>query len=220
MRKAILHIVIATALTAGISTLMNTAKGQQHIIDKKDETHPEIAARQYSAARIYQFSAVRLNGYTEIKWQAAAEEDTKKFIVEYSNDGINFMSAGEVTPITGIYTLKHHTLDSRAILYRIRMEKKDGRFFSTVNFLVNGVDIRPVLLYPTIVQNNTLNVEMYLPVTRINIYAADGKQVMQKEMGGENGFSQLSIPVLNRGIYMITFYGNGWQSTEKFMVGG
>jgi hypothetical protein len=220
MRKKILHIVKAIAMLTGFSTLMNTMYGQQNIIDKKDDTHPEISAQQSLPAKIYQFSAIRLNGYNEIKWQAAAEDDTKKFIVEYSSDGINFLSAGEVTPIAGIYTLKHQTLDTRTFLYRIKMEKKDGRFFNTGSFLLGGVDARPVTLYPTIVENNTVNLQMYLPVNRINILSTDGKQVMQKDFGGTSGFSQISIPVLSKGTYLITFYGNGWQSTEKFMIGG
>jgi hypothetical protein len=199
---------------------MNTAYGQQNIIDKKDDTHPEISAQQSLPAKIYQFSATKFNGYNEIKWHAASEEDTKKFIVEYSSDGINFQSAGEVTPIAGMYTLKHHTLDASTFLYRIRMEKKDGRFFNTGSFLLGGIDARPVVLYPTIIENSTVNLQMYLPVHRVNIISTDGKQVMQKDLGGASGFSQISIPVLSKGTYLITFYGNGWQSTEKFMIGG
>ena len=199
---------------------MNAARGQQHIIDKKDDTHPEISAQQSLPAKIYQFSATKLNGYNEIKWQAAAEDDTKKFIVEYSSDGLNFQSAGEVTPISGIYTLKHHTLDARTFLYRIKMEKKDGRFFNTGSFLLGGIDARPVMLYPTIVENYSVNLQMYLPVHRINISSFDGKQVMQKDLGGTTGFNQLTVPGLSKGTYLITFYGNGWQSTEKFMIGG
>jgi hypothetical protein len=219
MRKVILQFIIATAMI-GFSTLMNTAYSQQNIIDKKDDTHPEISAQQSVPAKIYQFSAVKLNGYNEIKWQAAAEEDTRKFIVEYSSDGINFQSAGEVTPITGMYTLKHQILDSRTFLYRIRMEKKDGRFFSTGSFLLGGIDARPVMLYPTIVEGNTMNLQMYLPVQRINIISTDGKHIMQKDIGGTAGFTQVAIPALSKGIYLVTFYGNGWQSTERFMIGG
>ena len=220
MRKVILQFVKATAMIAGFSTLMNAAYGQQNIIDKKDDTHPEISDQQSLPAKIYQFSAARLNGYNEIKWQAAAEDDTKKFIVEYSSDGINFQSAGEVTPITGIYTLKHHTMDTRTFLYRIKMEKKDGRFFNTGSFLLGGIYARPVILYPTIIENNSVNLQMYLPVHRMNIISTDGKQIMQKDMGGNAGFTQVAIPSLSKGIYLVTFYGNGWQSTEKFMIGG
>jgi hypothetical protein len=220
MRKAILQYVRATAMIAGFSTFMNLAYGQQNIINKKDETHPEIARQQSSAARIYSFSALPMQGYNEIQWSAVAEEDTRKFIVEYSVDGINYQTAGEVTPFNGVYGLKHYTLDERTFLYRIRMEKKDGRYFISSVFLLGGIDARPVKLYPTIVENNTVNLQMYLPVERINVVSLDGKQVMQKNIGGNAAFTQVSIPLLSKGTYLMTFYGNGWQSTEKFMVGG
>jgi hypothetical protein len=220
MKQIFLQYIKGTLLIAGFSIIMNVAYGQQHIIADKDETHPEIKNQQYSAAKIFSFSASQMNGYNEIQWTAAAEQDTRKFIVEYSVDGVNYQSAGELSPLDGVYQLKHYTSDARTFLYRIRMEKKDGRFFNSSPFLLNGIDARPVKLYPTIVEGNTVNLQMYLPVHRINIISLDGKQVMQKDIGGNIGFNQLAIPVLSRGQYLITFYGNGWQSTEKFMIGG
>ena len=221
MRKVILQIAKATLpILIGFSTFINSAYSQQNIIAGKDDTHPEITAQQYSSAKIYRFSAVQMHGYNEVQWSAVAEQDTRRFIVEYSADGINYQSAGELTPFDGVYKLKHYTLDERTFLYRIRMEKKDGRFFSSVSFLLGGTDVRPVKLYPTIVEGNTVNLEMYLPVHRINIISLDGKQVMQKDIGGTTGYSRVAIPSLSKGTYLMTFYGNGWQSTEKFMVGG
>ena len=221
MRKIILEIVKATGpIAAGFFLVTSSAYSQQNIIAGKDDTHPEVTAQQYMPAKIYRFSAVRMNGYNEIKWLAAAEEDTRRFIVEYSTDAINFQTAGEITPVAGDYILKHHILDSRTFLYRIRMEKKDGKFFSTGSFLLGGVDIAPVRLYPTIVTGNTVNLQMYLPVHRMSIISFDGKQVMAKDLGGITGTTQVALPVLGRGQYVVTFYGNGWQSTEKFMIGG
>ena len=221
MRKVILQLVKATfPILAGFSTLISSAYSQQNIIAGKDDTHPEIANQQYNSAKIYKFSAAQMHGYNEIQWSAMAEEDTRKFIVEYSADGINYQSAGELTPLAGNYSLKHYTLDTRTFLYRVRMEKKDGRFFNSTRFLLGGVDIGPVKIYPTIVEGNTINLQMYLPVHRINIISLDGKQVMQKDIGGNAGFTQVAIPVLSKGTYLMTFYGKGWQSTEKFMIGG
>jgi len=220
MRKVILQLVKATfPITAGFSTLISSAYSQQNVIAGKDDTHPEITAQQYSSAKIYKLSAVQMHGYNEIRWSALAEYDTRRFIVEYSADGVNYQTAGELTPLAGNYTLKHYTLDARTFLYRIRMEKKDGLFFNSVNFLLGGVDIAPVKIYPTIVEGNTINLQMAFPVQRMSIISLDGKQVMQKDLGGIAGTTQVAIPVLNRGQYLVTFYGKGWQSTEKFMIG-
>lgn len=221
MQKVILQFVKATfPIVAGFSTLTNPALSQQNVIAGKDDTHPEIAAQRYSSAKIYKLSAVQMHGYNEIQWSAVAEEDPRRFIVEYSTDGVNFQSAGELTPFAGNYSLKHYTLDLRTFLYRIRMEKKDGRFFNSMSFLLGGTDIGPVKIYPTIVEGNTLNLRMAFPVHRMSIVSLDGKQVMAKDLGGIVGTTEVAIPVLSKGQYLVTFYGNGWQSTEKFMIGG
>ena len=221
MRKVILHLVKATfPIAAGLSTLINSAYTQQNIIAGKDDTHPELTTQQYNSAKIFNLDAIKMHGYNEIQWSAIAEEDTRRFIVEYSADGINYQSAGELAPLAGKYTLKHYTLDTRTFLYRIRMEKKDGRFFNSVNFLLDGVDIAPVKIYPTIVEGNTMNLQMIFPVHRMSIVSLDGKQVMAKDLGGIRGFAQIAIPVLSRAQYLVTFYGNGWQSTGKFIIGG
>lgn len=221
MRKVFLQLVKATfPILAGFSTLTSPAYGQQNIIAGKDDTHPEIAAQQYVSAKIYKLSAVQMHGYNEIQWSAVAEEDTRRFIVEYSSDGINYLSAGELTPLRGNYSLKHYTFDHRTFLYRIKMEKSDGRFFNSVSFLLGGVDIAPVKIYPTVMEGNTLNLRIAFPVHRMSIISLDGKQVMAKDLGGITGATQVAIPVLSKGQYLVTFYGNGWQSTEKFMIGG
>jgi hypothetical protein len=100
------------------------------------------------------------------------------------------------------------------------MEKKDGRFYNSISFLLNGVDIAPVKIYPTLVEGYTLNLRIAFPVHRMSIISPDGKQLMAKDLGGIVGTAQVAIPVLSKGHYLVTFYGNGWQSTEKFMVGG
>ena len=69
-------------------------------------------------------------------------------------------------------------------------------------------------------EGNTINLQMSLPVQRMSVISFDGKQVMQKDLGGIAGTTQVAIPVLSKGQYLVTFYGNGWQSTEKFMIGG
>ena len=221
MRKVFLQFVKATfPIAAGFSTFISSAYSQQNIIASKDDTHPEIAAQQYGSAKIYKLSAIQMHGYNEIQWSAVAEEDTRRFIVEYSADGINYQSAGELTPLAGTYSLKHYTLDGRTFLYRIKMEKKDGRFFNSANFLLGGVDAAPVKIYPTIVEGNTINLRMDFPVHRMNVISLDGRQIMAKDLGGIAGTTQVAIPVLSKGTYLVTFYGIGWQSTEKFMVGG
>ena len=219
MWKEFLQPVKATFLIAGFSTLMNSAFSQQNIIADKDNTHPEITRQQYTPAKIYSIRAISNNGYNEIQWSAVAEQDTRRFIVEYSTDGINYQTAGESLPLTGEYSVKHSTPETRSILYRIRMEKKDGNFFNSAVFLLDGYDHAPVKIYPTMVEGNTINLQLWFPVEGINVFSSSGQQVFAKEMGGFMGSTQVVIPSLSLGTYMMTFYGKSWQSTQRFTIG-
>ena len=63
MWKVILQFVKATfPIAAGFSTLISSAYSQQNIIAGKDETHPEIAAQQYSSALFKCMAIMRYNG--------------------------------------------------------------------------------------------------------------------------------------------------------------
>lgn len=219
MRKVILHLVKATfTILAGCSAFIAPACSQQNIIAGKDNTRPEITNQYEVPATITSFHAISFNGYNEIQWTARSEQDTRKFIVEYSTDGINFQSAGEKQPVNGEYSLQHHTFDTRPLLYRLRIEKINGKYAYSPMILLEGTEIPPVSIYPTVVRGDVINVNAGLPVQRAAVISSDGRQVYVKEMGGVNGRTTLVIPPLEKGIYWITFYGNGWKSTTKFVM--
>ncbi len=218
MKSEIMKPIKAIALAGIFATLLSSANAQQHVIANKDNTHPEQSQQQYAVARVFLFSAVQMNGYNEIRWSATSEQDTRRYIVEYSTDGLHYQTAGEVIPNNGTYLLKHTILDPRTFLYRLRIEKKDGRFVNTPSYWMEGAITPSVILYPTIIENNTVNLVMGMPVQRIAVIATDGREIFTKQMGGLTGSTQVVIPSIGRGNYFMVFYGNGWKSSEKFIV--
>jgi hypothetical protein len=222
MWKAILPTVKATfpVITGLFSAfiIINPLYSQQNIIADKDNTRPETTRKYSSPARITSFAATKFNGYNEIQWSALAEQNTRKFIVEYSFDGVNFQSAGQAISATGAYNLKHHILDTRPLLYRIRVEELSGKFYYSDNILLGGIEVLPVKIYPTIITGDVVNVNAYFPVERIAVVSTDGHQVMAKDLNGARDLIRVTLPALNKGLYWITFYGNGWKTTDKFIV--
>jgi len=196
------------------------ALAQQHIIVNKDNTRPGATRQVYAPARITSFTAIRNNGFNDIRWTAHSEQSTRRFIVEYSYDGINFQTAGQANISNGVYSLNHHSLDTRPTLYRLRIEDLGQRVYYSDNIFLDGLAIAPVTIYPTIVQGEVVNVNAHFPVERITIVAGDSRQVFAKDLNGVSNFIPIVIPGLNRGMYWMTFYGNGWQHTEKFIVSG
>ena len=146
------------------------------------------------------------------------EQNTRKFIVEYSYDGVDFLSAGQALSSNGVYSLKHYTLDLRPVLYRIKIEELNGKFTYSSIILMDGIDVPVVKVYPTAVTGNIINADAAFPVERITVVSTDGRQVFAKDLNGASDFIPITIPSLTRGMYFITFYGNGWKSTSKFVV--
>lgn len=222
MRKDILQTVKATfpIIVVFLSTLyLNPSFAQQNIIANKDNTRPEVTRQFNSPAIVSSFVATKYNGYNEVQWRAAGEQSTRKFIVEYSYDGINFQSAGEVLSANGTYDLKHYTLDSRPLLYRVRIEDLGGKLYYSDAILLDGTGVPPVKIYPTNVTGNVINANAGFPIERVIIVSSDGQQMFAKDLNGVRDFIPINIPSLNRGMYFIIFYGSGWKSTEKFVVG-
>jgi hypothetical protein len=85
--------------------------------------------------------------------------------------------------------------------------------------MLDGVEVSPVKIYPTIVTGSELNATSGFPVERVAIVSNDGQQVFAKDLNGVRDFIPLALPTLNKGLYFITFYGNGWKTTSRFMVG-
>lgn len=191
---------------------------QQDIIINKDNTRPETS-RQFNSFNFSSFTAIQQHGYNEIQWSAPANDAGNKFIIEYSFDGINFFSGDQVLSNSGFYTYKHYIRDTRPLLYRVRIEGVTGTLSYSGAILPKGITISPVQIHENVVKGNVINITAQFPVERVTIASGDGMQQFAKDVNGSRDFIPIAIPALNRGIYFMTFYGNGWKSTSRFVIG-
>lgn len=213
-RKKSWFLLIAGFLFSSTMSLY----AQQHIIINKDNTRPETS-RQYNSFNISSFTVLQQNGYNEVQWSAPANVDGYKFIVEYSFDGVNFFSGQRVLSNSGIYNYKHYLSDARPLLYRIRTETVTGSLSYSGAILPKGVAVSPVQIHKNIISGNVVNATAQFPVERVTITSAEGLQQFAKDINGARDFIPIAIPSLNKGVYFITFYGNGWKSTNRIVIG-
>jgi hypothetical protein len=192
--------------------------GQQHVIADKNKTRPEVENHFRNPVGIARFTAVRNNGYNEIRWSAIAENDVRKYIVEFTEDGVNYQAGAEVMSNKGVYEVKHETFSMLPMLYRLRIEELNGKFQYSANILLEGDNLSPVIIYPTIVTGNVVNIDAGFPVERITVVNGSGQQVYTQEVGGRTDYMRITIPQLAKGMYWMSFNGQGWRSTEKFIV--
>ena len=215
IKRATLNVYIALINCFGLSL---TGYAQQYVIADKDNTRPEITLQTSLPALITRFNVQRMNDYIEVAWATLSEQDIRKYIIEYSNNGTDFHSAGEVIADKGAYTFRYHLADNLPAVYRIKMELLNGKYFYSNGAILEGINISPVQIYPTIVRDNTVNVNAYWPVERINIFSSSGQQVFAKDINGERDYMAIVIPSLGKGIYWMNFYGQGWKTTSKFII--
>jgi hypothetical protein len=223
MRKEFLRRVrtgFPAVVGIALVLMLNTPLfAQQHIVAQKDNTRPEATAYNTRPAFINFFSAVKWNGYNEIQWSATSQADTRKYIVEYSVNGVDYQTAGELLADKTFYTLQHRTLDDRPMLYRVRVEQLNGKFFYTPGVLLDGIPVPPVRIFPNTVTGSTVNYIADWPIERIVITSGSGTQVVAKEINGQGDYSSITLPAtLGKGMYWMTFYGKDWKTTSKFFV--
>lgn len=225
MRKLTISATItksAVALfTAFIILYFNTctpALGQQWVIANKDNTRPEVTAQAARPPFVTALTIQRGNGNNDISWTAMREEETRKYIIEYSVNGIDYLTAGEVVSGAGNYSYKHHTLDQSPMLYRIKMELLNSRAFYSNAVVLDGTERGPVNIYPTIIQGNTVNVNASWPIEKITVVSENGQQVYSNDVNGQKDYIAIVVPSLGKGIYWMAFYGNGWKTTQKFII--
>ena len=221
MRNHISYFIKA----ALILTLVLVMRGfsvysQQHIIVNKDNTRPETTRQLTLPAKITSLEVARFNGYNEVQWGAVGEQDTRRFVAEFTTNGEDYQTAGELAPHAGLYRLEHYTVETRPMIYRLRIEKKDGSFYYTDATLLDGIAEKFTKIFPTTVRGNVLNVIADFPAERATIVGLEGQNIFSKELGGVTGTFTMAIPSLKKGIYWITFYGRGWNNTIPFLVAG
>jgi hypothetical protein len=213
--------ILLAALVFGIFLLSTCtpALAQQEVIANKDVTRPELQQQLAEPAFISQAKAENRNGYHEISWSSRNDQDVQKFYVEYTTDGTHYQSAGEVSlQATGNYLFQHRITDSGSMLYRVAMLLKNNRRAHSASFFLQGSDPAPVRFYPTVISGNTMNIRAEWPLQKISIVSTAGQQVFEKNLGGQLHDIPVVLPGLSKGIYIVTFYGNGWKHSEKMVI--
>ena len=222
MKKNILRnirslYVKLTALSLGIF-FSTTLSAQQHIIAQKDNTRPETA-RQFNSFNLSSFQVIQNDEYNVVQWQAGENTSNNKFVVEYSFDGINFIRSENVMGHNGLYQYRHYIRDTRPLLYRVSTENGQGSWVHSGAIMPKGVTVSPVQLQGNMVKGNMINVQASFPVERLTIVSTSGNEVFAKDLNGARDLIPVAIPSLKEGIYFVNFFGNGWKSTSRFVIG-
>lgn len=221
MKKAILSSLKAAVILTGVTLLLSISQdcaAQQSVIANKDNTRPDMDRIHGSPSAVTQFAATSFNGYNEVNWTVFTPVNTQRYILEYSVNGVDYQTAAEVIPNGTSYNIKHLSPSTVPMMYRVRSQPIKGQSSYSQPFMLEGKALSPVTVYPTVISGNMVNINAAWPVERIDVFSSDGVQVLGKNINGQRDFIPLAVPSLAKGMYWVTFYGNGWKTTEKIIV--
>jgi glucose/arabinose dehydrogenase len=168
------------------------------------------------------FSVQHFNNYNEVKWSTAFEQGTAKFYIEYSTDGNHFIRAGQITASRNAdgshYSYQHYFSGSSDVLYRLAMEKDNGRINYSSILRVAWNNETAVSIYPTIVNNGLLNLSFSIPAGKLQLVNSNGALVFEKQLNNLTGAAAVNLPALPKGMYMVKIFAKGVTSTSKIII--
>jgi glucose/arabinose dehydrogenase len=208
-------------LASNISGFGESNTGELYAVSRGTGALFQVIVTSVLPVSIVRFTGKELTGVNELRWTTAMEDNTQKFIVEYSLDGRNYLVAGEVASTRNSngdsYLFNHAINNERVIRYRLRIEDIDAssKYSPTISI---GRNSKEVKLYPTVITNNIIQVISGPAVERVEVFTITGQQVHVKDMSGASGYFTVPIPSLQKGTYLVRLTGRDFQQTEKIVV--
>jgi hypothetical protein len=148
-----------------------------------------------------------------ISWATAMEENTKEFIVEYSENGNDFKPLGQTTAsgnssASKTYSFVHNTPVQGFNYYRIKQVDIDGRFsYSKIINLFKGEAQKTTMVGPNPV-NDVLHVIESKEglLKKIEVFDMNGRVVMQRNVAALNRVFSITTSFLPKGNYVLKLF--------------
>ncbi|RYY54317.1 MAG: T9SS type A sorting domain-containing protein, partial [Chitinophagaceae bacterium] len=155
--------------------------------------------------RLSSFTAKKATGQNNLDWTTSFEQNTARFIIEFSTDGQTFARAGIVDASrieTGSSYHFGHTFTSVAnVYYRLAVQDDDGSIEYSATLLVPG-EQSTGRIYPTLIRDGNLNLSIQQPASRFQLINSAGMVVYEKGLNGASGAMTITLPTVTKGIYI------------------
>lgn len=142
-----------------------------------------------------------------LQWTTATEENTNNFMVQHSNNAIDWKTI-EVLPAAGnssskkAYSYLHANAGNGLHYYRIRLNDNDNKqSFSAVKNIQLNTAVSAVRILNNPVQNGTLLLQVAEGEKTISLYNAQGQVMFSKRLTA--GTHKLDVSGYTKGIYWL-----------------
>jgi GEVED domain/Secretion system C-terminal sorting domain/Fibronectin type III domain len=172
-------------------------------------------------------SAKRQGDHVIVSWTTGSEQNSARFDVERSDDGINFIKIGQVQAAGFSTNLRSYLFTdihvARSLLfYRLRMVDVGGSYKLSPVRIVNKADmsIQDFLLYPNpaISYVNIALSEAAAKELQVQVTNQLGQIVKTTRVSTGTQLIKLDISELPKGIYAVTIIGNEVVQVKKLII--
>ena len=213
---------IQNGLTANVAGFAEGPTGELYAVNRGQGRIDSIIVSSVVPVNISSFTVTPQNGYNDINWSTAAEINTSRFYIEYGTDGASFNRVGNVVAAGNnngrAYTYRHMVSQEGYVYYRLATEDADGSVSYSNIIRIRSGKTAPVKVYPTVLSNNQLNIELNQAAQEMQLVNSSGAVVFRKNLQGLSGNQRLVLPVLPKGLYVLRVGGPEINFREKIII--
>jgi hypothetical protein len=211
------------ALKTGISSISEVQDGTLYATALTENAVYKVIPLEATPLTLTQFSGRETDdGFNELSWTTATEQNVEKFVIEYSSNGTEFSSAGAVYASNNIsgagYTFRHYTNTGGRIFYRLYIVDADGTTNYSPVISINNAAGTGIKIYPTIITTGKLHINSGKRIDKLLLFTVAGKPILTKEMNGTIGYFFIVLPALQKGMYIIQLTGRDFQKSQKIII--
>ncbi len=174
--------------------------------------------------RLISFTAEREMGYNSIQWEVAEEDNTDKYLLEYSTNGAVFGIVDEIyyNPANGMnYMSTHRPVENENAYYRLSVVDKNGNTTILSKIITVTKNINTTFkVYPN-PNNGIFTVNFFSTremATEFTISDMLGKKVYNITLFAQKGENTIPVAIeqtLENGIYNMTYtYGSNTKTVR------
>lgn len=167
------------------------------------------------------FNANKVNNQTVLNWATASENNTEVYIIEKSEDAINFESIGEVMAVgfsstRNDYNFNDYKLKNGTSYYRLKIVDFNNEVSFSEIVAINNENVNAVNVFPNpVLPDRKINFTSNSEIDKIYIFDSNGIEI-NKFNNSENTI-QLNTELPN-GVYYLIFESNNEKSTVKVLL--
>jgi hypothetical protein len=168
---------------------------------------------RFGAMQLYEREHHRILEFT-----AHNELDIVQYDIEWSGNGIGFVTIGTIQPAnnrggTETYTFEDNRPAAGVGYYRVKAVEQDGNLlYSPVLQIMSGTGTTQLRIAPTPVQGGIINYnigELRAGTYQVQVLDIAGRQVWWRQLAHSGGMAvgTIALPQLQPGVYLLTVHG-------------